>query len=83
MTYLREGIFEPKDLDILNGKVINDIDVKMPDSAKVCFATFFNKNQCKINTDVSDAYLSQRHKGSTATDISKSAIDQGQSTMGR
>jgi hypothetical protein len=59
---------------MVNGRVIDDINVKMLDSAKVRYATFFNKLRCMVNTDVVDAHLSKYHKGCTATNIAKSAI---------
>ena len=41
MTIMREGILTDEDRDILNGRVIDNINVRMPDSAKVRYATFF------------------------------------------
>jgi hypothetical protein len=43
MTSLGEGILTDEDLDMVNGIVIDDINVKMHDSAKVRYSTFFNK----------------------------------------
>ena len=40
MTIMREGILTDEDRDILNGRVIDNINVRMPDSAKVRYATF-------------------------------------------
>ena len=57
MTSLRKGILTDEDRDMVNGRVIDDINVKMPDSAKVRYATFFNKLRCMVNTDVVDAHL--------------------------
>jgi hypothetical protein len=51
------GILTDEDKDMLHGRVIDDINVKMPDSAKVRFATFFNDLRCMVNTNVVDAHL--------------------------
>jgi hypothetical protein len=74
MTSMREGIFTDEDRDMLHGRVIDGIHVKMPDSAKVWYATFFNNLRCMVNADVVDAYLSKYHKGCTATNIPESVI---------
>ena len=74
MTSLRKGILTDEDRDMVNGRVIDDSNVKMPDSAKVRYATFFNKLRCMVNMDVVDSHLSKYHKGCTATNIPKSAI---------
>jgi hypothetical protein len=49
MTSMREGIFTDEDRDMLHGRVIDGIHVKMPDSAKAWYATFFNNLRRKMD----------------------------------
>jgi hypothetical protein len=68
-----EGLSE-EDRAILNSRVIDGNNVKMPDPATVRFATFFNKKRCNINSDIFLDYLQKQHASCTKENICESAI---------
>lgn len=68
-----EGLSE-EDREILNSRVIDGNNVKMPSPATVRFATYYNKKRCNINADVFLDYLTRIHFGCTEGNICESAI---------
>jgi hypothetical protein len=74
MTKIRQDGLESEDLEILNSRTINGMDVHMPNPIHTRFATFRNKKRCQINAFVFLQHLKQYHSESPEENISNSAI---------
>ena len=59
---------------ILNSRVINGKDVKMPNIAETRFATYHNRKRCELNASVFKEYLKKYHSDCDETNIPKTAI---------
>jgi hypothetical protein len=74
MPLMRAEGLSDDDRKILNSRVIDGINVKMPNPATVRFATYYNKKRCNINADVFLDYLQRHHLDCTEGNICESAI---------
>ena len=61
MPAMRENGLSDADRAILNSRVIDGVNVKMPDPVTTRFATYFNKARCDINANVFKDYLEKCH----------------------
>ena len=74
MPNMRNHGLSDEDRKILNSRVINGNNVKMPVPNTTRFATYHNKQRCGINIDIFRAYLNQYHYGCTKDNIPNTAI---------
>jgi hypothetical protein len=74
MTTIRENGLDSEDRKILNSRIIDGINVHMPDPNHTRFATFFNKRRCHINALVFKQYLKKYHNKCTKENICNSAL---------
>ena len=69
----REGLSQA-DREMLNSRVIDGVNVKMPNLATTRFATFHNRNRCAKNADVFLSYLKQHHTSCEGSSIPRTAL---------
>ena len=74
MCEMRQGRLSEENRKILNSRVIDGENVKMPNLMEVQFATFFNNKRAQINADVFKLYLEKYHKDATKDSIPLSGI---------
>jgi AAA domain len=74
MPGLRERGMSPEARKLFNSRVVDGINVKLPNIATAKFATYHNKNRCEYNQSVFLAYLKEHHTGCDEHHIPKSAI---------
>ena len=74
MKDIRDTGLSEENRKLLNTRVIDGVNVKMPNPETTRFATFYNGKRCKINAEVFQNYLKTYHNSSTETNICTSAI---------
>ena len=74
MQEIRDSGLSEENRNLLNTRVIDGENVKMPNPATTRFATYFNAKRCNINADVFKDYLKTYHFSCTETNICTSAI---------
>ena len=71
---MRNGELTSQDRKVLNSRVIDGINVRLPDPARTRFATYCNAARCEINAHTFKAYLEEYHSASTETNICTTAL---------
>ncbi len=74
MTEIRAHGLSKANLAILNERVIDGVKVKMPNPESTRFATFHNKNRCRINMDIFREHLKKHHSHCTKENIPDTAL---------
>jgi hypothetical protein len=74
MPNMRNNGLSDEHRKILNSRVIDGINVKMPRPESTRFATYHNANRCGINVDVFRAYLKKHHSENKEDPIPDTAI---------
>lgn len=74
MPGLRDTGMSPEALKLFNSRVVDHVNVKLPNIAEAKFAVFHNKNRCEYNTTVMMSYLKEHHTGCDEHNIPKTAI---------
>jgi hypothetical protein len=59
---------------LFNSRVVDGVNVILPNITKAKFATFHNKNRCEYNQSVFLSYLKEHHTGCNEYNIPKSAV---------
>jgi hypothetical protein len=74
MPGLRETGMSTEARKLFNSRVVDGVNVKLPNIANSKFATFHNKNRCENNATVFLSYLREHHTGRQEHNIPTSAI---------
>jgi hypothetical protein len=74
MPDIRNHGLSDADRKILNSRVIDGNNVKMPSPDTIRFATYFNAKRCGINIEVFRSYLKRTHADCTIDNIPDTAI---------
>ena len=68
------GTLTETDWKLLNSRVVNGRDVKLPNLQKARFASHSNKQRCKINAGIFYDYLKKHHSNSHSENVPSTAI---------
>lgn len=74
MPGLRDNGMSKEVRAIFQSRVVDGVNVKLPNIAETKFATFHNKNKCDYNDAVFLSYLKEHHSDCNKNDIPKTAI---------
>jgi hypothetical protein len=74
MPRTRDHGLSEVDRQTLNSRVIDGVNVKMPELATTRFATYYNVNRCGINAGIFRDYLKKHHSTCDPTNIPTTAV---------